>query len=395
MSPSQLPTTSQLATNSGQVTFPGQAAAPDGPCDLLPMFLMHHAFRRDLRMFTAAAAATPVEDRDTWRALEARWRGFARILHHHHSGEDRVLWPSLLTRVDEAGDAAGRATLEAMEAEHGEIDPLLAGCAGLRPARRQPSDRGGRRHPRGSHRASDRHPGAARAHLGHEETDAMALVQQHFDQLEWHALDKEFAKDYKPRDVLFALPWVLHDVPPDLWDRVRGFLGAPMVALWRVTLRGRFERRERRAFRYVLADSPADRLGALLVGALGAVVATDVAGGLLDVAAGRSDSRVGLGIGRDALRAAADDRVPGGHRVARGARWPADRTRGRRSALGRLPGVGGFRVLRRATRPGRPLGRRGALPGLALAVTGVLGLLALVARRAQDCLRSGSGSAGR
>jgi len=113
-------------------------------------------------------------------------------------------------------------------------------------------------------------------------------VQQHFDQQEWHALDKEFAKDYKPSDVLFALPWVLHDVPPENWDHVRGFIGAPMVAVWRLALCGRFERRERRAFRYVLGHALADRVGALLVGALGVVVATDVAGGLLDVAAGRS-----------------------------------------------------------------------------------------------------------
>ena len=240
-------TTSGTATTA-QVTFPGQAAAPEGPCDLLPMYLMHHAFRRDLRMFTAAAAATPLEDRDTWRALEARWRSFARILHHHHSGEDRVLWPLLLARVDAAGDTAGRVTLEAMEAEHEEIDPLLAGCAeGLaRLAAGPDAD---------SRAALVIRLAATRerlgAHLGHEERDAMALVQQHLTQEEWHALDKEFAKDYKPADVLFALPWVLHDVPADRWQAVRGFIGAPMVVLWRLTLKGRFARRERRAFRYV------------------------------------------------------------------------------------------------------------------------------------------------
>ena len=95
-------------TTRDQLDLPGQTHVAEGPNDHTGMYVMHHAFRRDLRMFTAAAAATPLDDRDTWRALEARWRGFARILHHHHSGEDRVLWPSLLTRVDAAGDAAGR-----------------------------------------------------------------------------------------------------------------------------------------------------------------------------------------------------------------------------------------------------------------------------------------------
>src|SRR3954447_4532430 len=168
-------TTSSLSTSTPQVTFPGQAAAPHGPCDLLPMFLMHHAFRRDLRMFSAAAAATPLEDRATWRALESRWRGFARILHHHHSGEDRLLWPLLLARVDAAGDAAGRATLEAMEAEHGEIDPLLSRCAeGLARLAAVP-DADARAALVVRLSATQERLGA---HLGHEERDAMVLLQR-------------------------------------------------------------------------------------------------------------------------------------------------------------------------------------------------------------------------
>ena len=33
-----------------QLQLPGQAAAPDGAVDLTPMFVMHHGFRRDLRL---------------------------------------------------------------------------------------------------------------------------------------------------------------------------------------------------------------------------------------------------------------------------------------------------------------------------------------------------------
>jgi hypothetical protein len=222
------------------------------------MYLMHHAFRRDLRTFAAAAAATPVDDRATWQALAGRWAGFTRILHLHHEGEDRFLWPLLLARVDAAGDAAGRATLEAMEAEHAEIDPLLTGCAeGLaRLAGARPDgDRGDRGH-RGDTRAAlvVRLGAAAERlghHLGHEERDAMALVQRHLTAAEWHALDKEFASDYRPSDVLFALPWVLHEVPAGVRPAVHDFVGAPMVLVWRLVLRRRFERRERRAFRHL------------------------------------------------------------------------------------------------------------------------------------------------
>jgi hypothetical protein len=272
-----------------QMTFPGQAAAPPGPCDLMPMYLMHHAFRRDLRLFGAAATATPLEDRAAWKALQARWRRFARVLHLHHEGEDLHLWPLLLDRVDAAGNADGRATLEAMEAEHGEIDPLLTGCTHgfARLAATPDSD---------ARAALVVRLAATRErlghHLGHEETDAMALVQRHLTQEEWHDLDAEFAREYRPGDVVFALPWILHDLPADTWPRVRAFLGGPMVALWRVALRAPFERRERRAFRWA-TQAPdrrdrRDRWGRLLVGTLGVVVATDLVGGVLDIAAGRS-----------------------------------------------------------------------------------------------------------
>lgn len=236
------------ATTIRQITFPGQAAAPEGPVDLLPMYLMHHAFRRDLRAFATAAASTPVEDRTTWQRLAHRWGMFGRILHHHHSGEDEVLWPLLLARVDAAGDRAGRETLEAMEAEHSEIDPLLESCAAGFARLTEHADEDARAALVVRLSATQERLGQ---HLGHEERDAMALVQAHLTQAEWHALDKEFAKHYSPRDQLFALPWVLHAVPEQLLPNVLAFVGAVPALVWRLLLRRPFARRERLIFRYV------------------------------------------------------------------------------------------------------------------------------------------------
>ena len=237
----------QTATSTvPQITFPGQAAAPPGPIDLLPMYLMHHAFRRDLHAFAAAAAGTPLEDRATWQALARRWQAFSRILHHHHHGEDETLWPLLLARVDAAGDENGRAVLEAMEAEHSEIDPLLEACrAGL--------DRLSTHADADARSALVVRLSAAQerlgSHLGHEESEAMALVQAHLTPAEWHALDKAFARHYTPRDQIFALPWVLDGLPEDHARRARAFIGTGGGLLWQV-LRRPFERRERVTFRY-------------------------------------------------------------------------------------------------------------------------------------------------
>ena len=108
-----------------QLMLPGQTAAPGGPADMTMMYVMHHAFRRDLDRFVAAVAATPVEDRAAWTALATRWDRFFTILHHHHSLEDQYIWPFLMERAD----AAEREVLEAMEEEHEQIDPLLTAVA--------------------------------------------------------------------------------------------------------------------------------------------------------------------------------------------------------------------------------------------------------------------------
>ncbi|MBB3085771.1 hemerythrin domain-containing protein [Geodermatophilus sabuli] len=112
-----------------QLHLPGQAAVAEGPHDLSGMYVMHHAFRRDLGRFATAVRRTPLDDVAAWRALSARWHRFASVLHHHHTIEDTALWPVLLASVDAAGDPAARATLEAMAAEHELIDPLLESCA--------------------------------------------------------------------------------------------------------------------------------------------------------------------------------------------------------------------------------------------------------------------------
>src|SRR5204862_4798433 len=71
-----------------QIRLAGQTAAPEGPVDMFMMYVMHHAFRRDLAKLTEAAQCTPVDDRVAWRLLQQRWEVFAEALHGHHTGED-------------------------------------------------------------------------------------------------------------------------------------------------------------------------------------------------------------------------------------------------------------------------------------------------------------------
>jgi hypothetical protein len=250
-------------TTAPQIMLPGQAAAPDGPIDMAPMYVMHHAFRRDLRDFVAAAVATPTTDRRTWRLLAERWRFFSTVLHKHHSAEDDEIWPVLLERVTVAHDVQALATLQAMEEEHAEIDPLLAACAeGF--AEMAAADQSAEQ-PGADGTAADTRAAleirlvAARErldrHLAHEERDAIALIQRYLPPADWHVLDARIQRTYSATEALAVLPWVLYDLPIAGRDRLltTSSGAAALLIAWRLLLRMQFERRQRRTFRYATA----------------------------------------------------------------------------------------------------------------------------------------------
>jgi len=234
----------QQATWPRQLRLPGQADAPEGPVDLSMMYLMHHAFRRDLAALARAVPRTPVTEHATWRALLRRWEVFAEALHHHHHGEDTWLWPALVERAD----PAEQETLRAMETEHDEIDPLLASClAGLR------------RLATGHAQIDDRAALAVRLcaareclgrHLAHEEREAMRILQRHLTPEEFEAVDARFVESLQTRRLLALVPWALHEVPEDVRRGVLRRARPAQRVVWRLTHR-RFERRDRHAFRHL------------------------------------------------------------------------------------------------------------------------------------------------
>jgi hemerythrin-like domain-containing protein len=236
-------TTSTRADWPRQVRLPGQVAAPEGPVDLKMMYVMHHAFRRDLDAFASAVRNTPVGDRRTWQLLAERWGVFAEALHEHHSGEDSGIWPALL-RLGAPDDVA---TLEAMEAEHGEIDPLMESCAAGFSRLAQRAD-GDARAALAVRVAAARE--SLRRHLAHEETDAIAILQRLLTEADWQALEEEhFSRKVGLRHAARLVPWAAYGVPRETQERVFADVDAGFRMLWRLTRRG-FARREARAFRY-------------------------------------------------------------------------------------------------------------------------------------------------
>jgi iron-sulfur cluster repair protein YtfE (RIC family) len=208
------------------------------------MYVMHHAFRRDLRAVARAARVTPLGDRVAWRELDRRWRLFAYVLHHHHTGEDEGIWPLLAERVTEAE----RPVLTAMEAEHHLIDPVLERCADLFQRLTVDRDQDAQQ---SLVRAFDRARPLLEDHLAHEEREAIPLMQRYVTPEEDERIEREHFRAGVPlRRLLEVVPWVLHELPPDARDRVLDLTGPAYRGMWLLT-RGGFARRDRRAMRHV------------------------------------------------------------------------------------------------------------------------------------------------
>lgn len=227
-----------------QPMLPGQAAAPEGPIDMTMMYVLHHAFRRDLRAFAAAAERTPLIDRMTWQCLRARWEHFATALHHHHRGEDHGVWPVLMDRADDSE----RAVLDAMEAEHSEIDPMLeASGAAYRTLALTPDETARADLTATLSTAAE----SLGRHLAHEEGEAIPLVQKYVTPDEWTAIEHEhFQKGITPAVMIAMVPWMMHELPVGIQARLLAAAPLPVRVAWRLT-RGGFARRERIAFRYL------------------------------------------------------------------------------------------------------------------------------------------------
>lgn len=225
--------------------LPGQAAAPEGSADLTMMYVLHHAFRRDLDDFLAAAERLPIDDRAAWRRLEDRWRTFGELLHDHHTKEDDHLWPLLIAKSSAAGDLAALATLDQMEREHESIDPLLNAVTAELVRLSSAADEDARAALLA--RLDDTRQNLG-DHLSHEERDAIAILQRYVPGEEWAELEaKKFRGGMTFAQVRVLVPWAYKGLSREATAHVDKTAGLPFRIIHRLN-RAKFARADAAAF---------------------------------------------------------------------------------------------------------------------------------------------------
>jgi iron-sulfur cluster repair protein YtfE (RIC family) len=199
-----------------------------GTVDFTLMYAAHDAFHRDLRCLAAAVEAGQTAD----PAVCTGWATFKNQLHIHHTAEDTSLWPPLRQKVTRPEDVA---VLDAMEAEHARIDPLLSQVDASLVA----SGRAG---------LADNAAALAQtltAHMKHEEDQAMPLVEAHLGPRGWAAFRKAVGKSQGLRGGAEFFPWMLDGAPAGTSRRVLGMLPPPARLLYRAVWRPGYARTPR------------------------------------------------------------------------------------------------------------------------------------------------------
>lgn len=188
--------------------------------DSQDMVIIHRVFRRELAM--APALISSVSDADTSRSriVGGHLLDVLQVLHHHHEGEDLLLWPKLRDRAPDQ-----TAILDEMEADHLQlseaVSQLIAGLESFATTAR--AGRGAQI----TERLESVQPGLL-SHLDLEEEHILPLVNAHFSADEWGALGQRAFSLLPPDKAMIVLGEMAEESPAPEWASFMSHLPVPV-----------------------------------------------------------------------------------------------------------------------------------------------------------------------
>ena len=102
-------------------THPPAGTVEQPLVDVRDMIVAHTAMLREFRLAPVAVARVPAGAHRAARRMDKHLQLMCELLHHHHTGEDELLWPPLRALLS----ADGQARLDEAEAQHIDIDRAL------------------------------------------------------------------------------------------------------------------------------------------------------------------------------------------------------------------------------------------------------------------------------
>jgi hypothetical protein len=177
---------------ASQPTPPGTGQ----PVDVRPMLVVHQALLREFHMTGWAVASALPWDHERVVVLNGHLTFLLDLLHHHHAGEDKLLWPKLLSRAP----ADTVPIVDLMQAQHERLATLMTQCraaagdwqadaaqADAAPAAR---DQLAGLRDRLAGLLIELHERLAE-HLAYEERDVLPIAAVHLSEPEWRQFGEE------------------------------------------------------------------------------------------------------------------------------------------------------------------------------------------------------------
>ncbi len=199
------------------------------------MLAVHRVFRREATLMPRLVQAVPDGDTRQAALIAEGFRDYQLGLHIHHTGEDTLVWPLLLARVDLDADMVLQ-----MEPEHQALARSMEAVDRALPAwQAAPSaaTAGPVLAALGTHRD------VLHEHLADEEANILPLIEEHLTVAEWAKTGEHFAKTAPPSKRLFFLGALLEEADPEESAIMLGLLPAPARLAWRLIGRRQYARK--------------------------------------------------------------------------------------------------------------------------------------------------------
>jgi hemerythrin-like domain-containing protein len=149
--------------------------------DVRDMIVVHTALLREFRLLPTAVARVTAGDTSSAAAVDRHLDLLCNLLHHHHEGEDALLWPLLRERVP----VTAQALLDVAESQHAGLEAALTCVAAARTSWR---DQPGEAHRDRLVAALDQLHAQLKAHLDAEESTVLPLAASLLTDAEWAAI---------------------------------------------------------------------------------------------------------------------------------------------------------------------------------------------------------------
>ena len=203
-------------------------------CDTSDMTMIHGYFR--LLFGQAPGQAEAVAEGDVARAevVADHFAWIADTLHHHHEGEDRLLWDQL-----EARNPACSAHVSEMRRDHAAMSGELAALEAALPAWRADAS--------AAHRTTVLYAlngilALLTQHLGAEEKQILPVAAVSLTQREWDKLGEHGRASVPGSFRFIQLGFILESLGAEAPAWLRANLPAPVRLLYRLVGKPKFER---------------------------------------------------------------------------------------------------------------------------------------------------------